>query len=77
MKGEVFVFLDFYCEVNYGWLELLFVRIVYDRIIVVILDIEVVDLRMFFYVKGKGGYNRGIFNWELIFKWRVLLDYEK
>ena len=76
-KGEVLVFLDSHCEANYGWLEPLLARIAYDRTIVVTPDIEVVDLRTFSYAKGKGGYNRGIFNWELTFKWRALPDYEK
>lgn len=76
-KGEVLVFLDSHCETNYGWLEPLLARIAHDRTIVVTPDIEVVDLRTFSYAKGKGGYNRGIFNWELTFKWRALPDYEK
>lgn len=76
-KGEVLVFLDSHCEANYGWLEPLLARIAHDRTIVVTPDIEVVDLRTFSYAKGKGGYNRGIFNWELTFKWRALPDYEK
>lgn len=76
-KGDVLVFLDSHCEANYGWLEPLLARIAYDRTIVVTPDIEVVDLRTFSYAKGKGGYNRGIFNWELTFKWRALPDYEK
>lgn len=76
-KGDVLVFLDSHCEANYGWLEPLLARIAHDRTIVVTPDIEVVDLRTFSYSRSKGGYNRGIFNWELTFKWRALPDYER
>ena len=76
-KGDVLVFLDSHCEANNGWLEPLLARIAHDRTIVVTPDIEVVDLRTFSYARGKGGYNRGVFNWELTFKWRALPDYEK
>lgn len=76
-KGDVLVFLDSHCEANYGWLEPLLARIAHDRTIVVTPDIEVIDLRTFSYAKGKGGYNRGVFNWELTFKWRALPDYER
>jgi len=76
-KGDVLVFLDSHCEANYGWLEPLLARIADDRTIVVTPDIEVVDLRTFSYARGRGGNNRGIFNWELTFKWRALPNYEK
>ncbi|XP_028517979.1 polypeptide N-acetylgalactosaminyltransferase 6 [Exaiptasia diaphana] len=76
-RGEVLVFLDSHCETNYGWLEPLLARIAADRTIVVAPDIEVIDLKTFGYAKGQGGDNRGIFNWELTFKWRGLPDYEK
>ena len=76
-QGDALVFLDSHCEANYGWLEPLLARIAVDRTIVVTPDIEVVDLRKFSYANGQGGQNRGIFNWELTFKWRALPDYEK
>lgn len=76
-KGDVLVFLDSHCEANYGWLEPLLARIAHDRTIVVTPDIEVVNLRTFSYARGEGGNNRGVFNWELTFKWRALPDYEK
>ena len=76
-KGDVLVFLDSHCEANNGWLEPLLARIARDRTIVVTPDIEVVDLRTFSYARGKGAHNRGIFNWELTFKWRALPEYEK
>lgn len=76
-KGDVLVFLDSHCETNYGWLEPLLARIAQNRTIVVTPDIEVVDFKTFSYARGKGGYNRGIFNWELTFKWRALPDYER
>lgn len=75
-KGDILVFLDSHCEANYGWLEPLLARIAHDRTIVVTPDIEVIDLRTFRYAQSKGGYNRGVFNWELTFKWRALPDYE-
>lgn len=76
-KGDVLVFLDSHCETNYGWLEPLLARIAQNRTIVVTPDIEVVDFKTFSYAQGKGGNNRGIFNWELTFKWRALPDYER
>ncbi|XP_029198465.2 polypeptide N-acetylgalactosaminyltransferase 13-like [Acropora millepora] len=76
-KGDVLVFLDSHCETNYGWLEPLLARIAQNRTIVVTPDIEVVDFKTFSYAQGKGGHNRGIFNWELTFKWRALPDYER
>lgn len=76
-KGDVLVFLDSHCEANNGWLEPLLARIAHDRTIVVTPDIEVIDLRTFSYARGQGGHNRGIFNWELTFKWRALPDYER
>ena len=75
--GDVLVFLDSHCEANYGWLEPLLARIASNRTIVVTPDIEVVDLRTFSYSKSKGAHNRGVFNWELTFKWRAIPDYEK
>ena len=75
-RGEVLVFLDSHCESNYGWLEPLLARIAFDRSIVVTPDIEVVDLRTFTYSGEKGSNNRGVFNWELTFKWRPLPQYE-
>ena len=75
-KGDILVFLDSHCEANYGWLEPLLARIAHDRTIVVTPDIEVIDLRTFRYAQSKGGYNRGVFNWELTFKWRALPEYE-
>lgn len=71
------VFLDSHCEANYGWLEPLLARIAADRTIVVAPDIEVIDFKTFGYAKGQGGDNRGVFNWELTFKWRALPDYEQ
>ena len=76
-KGDVLVFLDSHFEANNGWLEPLLARIADDRTIVVTPDIEVVDLRTFSYARGRGGNNKGIFNWELTFKWRALPNYEK
>lgn len=76
-RGQVLVFLDSHCEANYGWLEPLLARIAVNRTIVVTPDIEVIDLRTFAYAKDQGGNNRGVFNWELTFKWRTIPDYEK
>lgn len=74
--GDVLVFLDSHCEANFGWLEPLLARIAVDSSIVVTPDIEVIDLRTFAYSKMKESNNRGVFNWELTFKWRALPDYE-
>ncbi|XP_031551805.1 polypeptide N-acetylgalactosaminyltransferase 1-like [Actinia tenebrosa] len=76
-RGQVLVFLDSHCETNNGWLEPLLARIAVNRTIVVTPDIEVIDLRTFGYAKDQGGNNRGVFNWELTFKWRTIPDYEK
>ncbi|EDO45830.1 predicted protein, partial [Nematostella vectensis] len=76
-KGEVLVFLDSHCEANLGWLEPLLARIGENRSIVVTPDIEVIDLRTFGYTHEHGANNRGIFNWELTFKWRGIPEYER
>lgn len=72
--GEVFVFLDSYCEVNMMWLQFLLVVICEDQYIVVCLVIDIISVDMlvyslFFVVCGG-------FNWGLYFKWDFVFFFE-
>lgn len=74
--GDILVFLDSHCEVNYGWLEPLLARIAEDQRHVVTPDIEVINYKTFEYAK-KTDPSVGVFNWEMLFKWRKITDDEK
>lgn len=74
--GDVLVFLDSHCEANYGWLEPLLARIAEDERHVVTPDIEVIDEKTFEYaLKRKPSV--GVFNWQMLFKWREMTNNEK
>ena len=75
-RGEVLVFLDSHCEANNGWLEPLLARIAEDRKHVVTPDIEVIDSDTFEYFEPRDP-SIGVFNWEMLFKWRKMNALEK
>lgn len=45
--GDVFIFLDCYCECNFGWLELFLERISKDETVVVCFVIDIIDWNIF------------------------------
>ena len=75
-RGDVLVFLDSHCEVNKGWLEPLLARIAEDKRHIVTPDIEVIDFETFQYAERRDP-SIGIFNWEMLFKWRKMNAFEK
>ena len=70
------VFLDSHCEATDGWLEPMLARLLENRKLAVVPDIEVIAWKDFEYSRDKGSYNRGIFSWELMFNWGPLPDRE-
>ncbi|XP_028397353.1 polypeptide N-acetylgalactosaminyltransferase 1-like [Dendronephthya gigantea] len=75
-RGDVLVFLDSHCEVNKGWLEPMLARIAEDKTHVVTPDIEVIDFETFKYAERHDP-SIGVFNWEMLFKWRKMDAFEK
>ena len=75
-SGDVLVYLDSHCEVNYGWLEPLLARIAENETRVVTPDIEVIDYHTCKYSEKREP-SIGIFNWNMIFKWRKLTEEER
>ena len=75
-QGDVLVFLDSHCEANFGWLEPLLARIAEDQRHIVTPDIEVIDFETFEYAERRDP-SIGIFNWEMLFKWRKMNLFEK
>ena len=76
-KAPVVTFLDAHCEVNVGWLEPLLERIYHDRSTVVCPEIDVISDENFEYQHGPSGIMRGIFNWDLHFRWRAVSQEEQ
>ena len=75
-EGDVLVFLDSHCEANNGWLEPLLARIAEDKRHIVTPDIEVIDFDTFEYAERRDP-SIGVFNWEMLFKWRKMNAFEK
>ncbi|XP_077473641.1 polypeptide N-acetylgalactosaminyltransferase 5 [Stigmatopora argus] len=76
-KGDVLTFLDSHIECNVGWLEPLLERIYLDRMAVPCPVIEVISDQDMSY-KLVDNFQRGIFNWPLVFAWNALSnDYVK
>ncbi|EDV26796.1 uncharacterized protein TRIADDRAFT_22976 [Trichoplax adhaerens] len=76
-KAPVVTFLDAHCEANTGWLEPLLERIYNDRSTVVCPEIDVISDENFAYQYGPSGLMRGIFNWDLHFRWRAVSTEEQ
>lgn len=76
-KAPVVTFLDAHCEVNIGWLEPLLERIYHDKSTVVCPEIDVISDENFEYQHGPSGIMRGIFNWDLHFRWRAVSQEEQ
>ncbi|XP_077393210.1 polypeptide N-acetylgalactosaminyltransferase 5 [Festucalex cinctus] len=72
-KGEVLTFLDSHVECNVGWLEPLLERIYKDRRKVACPVIEVISDEDMSY-KLVDNFQRGVFNWPLVFGWNALSD---
>ncbi|XP_077436929.1 polypeptide N-acetylgalactosaminyltransferase 5 [Vanacampus margaritifer] len=72
-EGEVLTFLDSHVECNVGWLEPLLERIYVDRGKVACPVIEVISDEDLSY-KLVDNFQRGIFNWPLVFGWKALSD---
>ncbi|EDV26244.1 uncharacterized protein TRIADDRAFT_22839 [Trichoplax adhaerens] len=70
VTSPVIVFLDAHCEVVDGWLEPLLARIHENRSNVVCPEIDVISFENFGYSYASG--IRGVFNWNLHFRWRTL-----
>nr|XP_061799948.1 polypeptide N-acetylgalactosaminyltransferase 5-like [Nerophis lumbriciformis] len=72
-KGEVLTFLDSHVECNVGWLEPLLERIYLNRKMVPCPVIEVISDQDMSY-KLVDNFQRGVFNWPLVFAWNALSD---
>ncbi|KAF7462016.1 Hypothetical predicted protein [Marmota monax] len=72
--GDVLVFLDSHCEVNRVWLEPLLQAISKNPKMVVCPLIDVIDEMTFEYKASP--LVRGIFDWNLQFKWDKVFSYE-
>ncbi|XP_006895250.1 PREDICTED: putative polypeptide N-acetylgalactosaminyltransferase-like protein 5 [Elephantulus edwardii] len=72
--GDVLVFLDSHCEVNRMWLEPLLLAISKNSKMVVCPLIDVIDDLTLQYKPSP--LVRGIFNWDLQFKWDNVYSYE-
>ncbi|TSL54347.1 Polypeptide N-acetylgalactosaminyltransferase 5 [Bagarius yarrelli] len=70
-KGDVLTFLDSHIECNVGWLEPLLDRVYLDRRKVACPVIEVINDKDLSYVMVDN-FQRGIFNWPLVFGWNTL-----
>ncbi|KAM5190279.1 inactive polypeptide N-acetylgalactosaminyltransferase-like protein 5 [Callospermophilus lateralis] len=73
-SGDVLVFLDSHCEVNRVWLEPLLQAISKNPKMVVCPLIDVIDEMTFEYKASP--LVRGIFDWNLQFKWDKVFSYE-
>ena len=63
--------MDAHCEVTIGWLEPLLERVYQNRTVVVCPEIDVIHDETFQYRAGSGGDIRGVFNWNMKFRWRL------
>ncbi|EDV26797.1 uncharacterized protein TRIADDRAFT_11844, partial [Trichoplax adhaerens] len=70
--APVVTFLDAHCEVTTGWLEPLLERIYLNETTVVCPEIDVIDDRTFQYQFGPPALMRGVFNWQLYFRWALI-----
>lgn len=68
-QGEVLIFLDSHCEATDGWIEPLLVKVKEKPEIAVVPFIEIIFKEDFRYVQSKSLASRGVFNWNLLFKW--------
>lgn len=73
-SGDVLVFLDSHCEVNRKWLQPLLSAIAKDRKTVVCPMLDSIDRATLKYQPSP--MVRGIFNWNLQFKWDNVFSYE-
>lgn len=74
-KGDVLLFLDSHCEVNDGYLEPLLDRIVRNRKTVAMPIIDAIDFDTWEHRTGL--LERGIFDWNLVFKWKKLTTFDE
>ncbi|XP_006150299.1 inactive polypeptide N-acetylgalactosaminyltransferase-like protein 5 isoform X2 [Tupaia chinensis] len=72
--GDVLVFLDSHCEVNKVWLEPLLYAISKDPKVVVCPLLDYIDERTLEYKPSP--VVRGVFDWNLHFKWDTVFSYE-
>ncbi|EDV26798.1 uncharacterized protein TRIADDRAFT_23130 [Trichoplax adhaerens] len=75
--APIVTFLDAHCEVTIGWLEPLLDRVHQNRSVVVCPEIDVIDDKTFQYRAGSSGDIRGVFNWDMKFRWRLTPSQEQ
>lgn len=68
--GDVLIFLDSHIEVNTEWIQPLLMRIKYNRTILAMPVIDIINPDTFAYTSSP--LVRGGFNWGLHFKWENL-----
>uniref|UniRef100_A0AC35UIM3 Polypeptide N-acetylgalactosaminyltransferase n=1 Tax=Rhabditophanes sp. KR3021 TaxID=114890 RepID=A0AC35UIM3_9BILA len=79
-KGEVIVFLDAHCEVNVNWLPPLLAPIKNNKRIMTVPVIDGIDMNTWEYRSVYGASDRhfrGIFEWGLLYKEKLLTGHEK
>ena len=76
--GDVLIVLDSHCEATDGWIEPLLARLKENPRVAVVPDIEVIYWEDFSYSKAKNIVTmyRGIFDWNLIYRWGSLPMHE-
>ena len=76
--GDVLIVLDSHCEATDGWIEPLLARLKENPRVAVVPDIEVIYWEDFSYFKAKNIVTmyRGIFDWNLIYRWGSLPMHE-
>ncbi|KAI6225503.1 Polypeptide N-acetylgalactosaminyltransferase [Aphelenchoides fujianensis] len=78
--GEVVIFLDAHCEVNYNWLVPLLAPIRYNRKVMTVPVIDGIDMNTWEYRRVYGDADRhfrGIFEWGLLYKETEISPEEK
>ncbi|CAD5223591.1 unnamed protein product [Bursaphelenchus okinawaensis] len=79
-EGDVVIFLDAHCEVNYNWLVPLLAPIRYNKKVMTVPIIDGIDMNTWEYRRVYGGADRhfrGIFEWGLLYKETELPAEEK
>lgn len=79
-EGDVVIFLDAHCEVNYNWLPPLLAPIRYNRKVMTVPIIDGIDMNTWEYRRVYGDADkhfRGIFEWGLLYKETEISPEEK
>ena len=78
-EGPALIFMDSHIEVTVGWIEPLLDRLAFNKNITAISVVDTLDMETLamWYREDPNKYPVTGFNWDLMFNWREVPDFER